>query len=833
MSEGDDHILLARYASEGSESAFATLVSRHLNLVYGAGLRLTGDAEHARDITQAVFILLARKAGRLGTGTVIAGWLYRTARLTAANLLRGERRRRAREAEAGLLADPAHGPPPREGGDPFPQLLEAALGRLGRADQEIIVRHFLEAQSISNLAGALRITEGAARKRLARALDKLRRGLRKHGRELSVAVVAAALADLHATTIPAGLGSTVLADTTGAAAMGTVAELVVMALRASAWIRLKVTAGAVAGTTAIVVAAAAAGWSPERVLAGGRGLQNAKPAAAARATPVPAPSAGNPEAPRAETLSATTVMTLDTPPGGLAIQPDGKILVGASLGGFYLDPQTGRLGQFRRGALRLNPDGSLDSGFCSRAEFSASDASRAQITTLPDGRLLLSGLFDRVEGEARPGYAVLGSDGRLAAGFVPWRGSTNQPQRTYLPGGVYPAAALTDGSVAVLNGAVEGRMAPFPLSVYRLGPTGERLPPDPAPRVTPGITRPSGLVLALGPIGFWTRKPIDWGRTTPARRHPLAFPPGTDHPVTDIPFDAWDEPPSAADAAPVLAALFDEAPMELCRYAVRQPDQGTVLAVRTRATDGKMSGEGSLMRFDAAWHPVAGFTNWYEADVRSSLTLKAQADGRLLLAGLVGRLQGSPFPGVVRLDADGTIDRSFHCETGAGWENRVMDVAPQPDGRIVIAGFFDTVNGVRCPHLARLNPDGSLDQTFRPPFRSWAELNAVRFPVHQGMVAAETETEAETPAPGTAPGGKGGETLETIAITSIRVSDGTSLIRFSGRPRGTYVLQAQDSLGGAGWQNVCTNRTDANGTGLFQDPGVGQHPSRFYRVALP
>jgi len=75
MQEMDDIELLARYACHNSEEAFATLVTRHLNLVYSVALRHVRNPHHAEEITQAVFVILARKAGHLRRGVVISGWL--------------------------------------------------------------------------------------------------------------------------------------------------------------------------------------------------------------------------------------------------------------------------------------------------------------------------------------------------------------------------------------------------------------------------------------------------------------------------------------------------------------------------------------------------------------------------------------------------------------------------------------------------------------------------------------------------------------------------------------------------------------------------------------
>jgi DNA-directed RNA polymerase specialized sigma24 family protein len=97
---------LREYALRNSEAAFATLVSRHIDLVYSAALRQVGNHHHAQEVTQAVFVILARKARTLGSGTLLPGCLFRTARLTAANYLRSELRRIRREQEAYLQSKP-------------------------------------------------------------------------------------------------------------------------------------------------------------------------------------------------------------------------------------------------------------------------------------------------------------------------------------------------------------------------------------------------------------------------------------------------------------------------------------------------------------------------------------------------------------------------------------------------------------------------------------------------------------------------------------------------------------------------------------------------------
>src|ERR1041385_5344236 len=101
--EVGDQELLREYAATGAEVPFARLVNRHVNFVYSAALRQTGNHAMAQDVAQAVFTILARKAASLRRETVLAGWLFRAVRYAALDARKIEARRQMREQEAAQM----------------------------------------------------------------------------------------------------------------------------------------------------------------------------------------------------------------------------------------------------------------------------------------------------------------------------------------------------------------------------------------------------------------------------------------------------------------------------------------------------------------------------------------------------------------------------------------------------------------------------------------------------------------------------------------------------------------------------------------------------------
>ena len=245
--------LLRQYADRNSDEAFAALVARHVNLVYSAALRKTGNADAAGEITQAVFIILAQKAGRLSQRTILSGWLYQTTRLTAANFLRTEIRRVHREQEAYMQSLANETEP-----ELWPQmapLLEDAMGQLGEKDRNAIALRFFEGKSFQEIGAAFGASENAAKKRVAHALEKLHRYFSKHGVSSTTAIIAGAISANSAHAAPVGLATTITATVIkGPAVAASTLALVKGTLKVMTWIKLKI---ALSVTAALLLAGGA------------------------------------------------------------------------------------------------------------------------------------------------------------------------------------------------------------------------------------------------------------------------------------------------------------------------------------------------------------------------------------------------------------------------------------------------------------------------------------------------------------------------------------------------------------------------------------------------
>jgi RNA polymerase sigma factor (sigma-70 family) len=260
MDAKDDIELLREYATGRSETAFTSLVQRHIHFVYSSALRQVYNAHLAEEVTQAVFIILARKAGSLRQGTILAGWLFNTARFVAAAELRAIARRHKHEQEAGM--ESTHGETtPDASWEQIAPFLDDGLAQLNEKDRQAVLLRFFERKSFREVADKLGANEDAVRMRVTRALKSLRGFFLKRGLTSSVTVLAAVLSANAVQAAPSGLVTAVTAGATlhGSATTTSTSTLVKGALKLMAWTKIKtsVVVGLgillAAGTTTVTV----------------------------------------------------------------------------------------------------------------------------------------------------------------------------------------------------------------------------------------------------------------------------------------------------------------------------------------------------------------------------------------------------------------------------------------------------------------------------------------------------------------------------------------------------------------------------------------------------
>jgi RNA polymerase sigma factor (sigma-70 family) len=282
-----DADLLARFVATRDEAAFAELVRRHGPLVFGVCRRVTGNHHLAEDAFQAVFVVLAAKAGSVRPRSALPAWLYGVAYRTALRARAMADRRRRRETPVEVLPEPAADP--AEVSD-LARVVDEEVARLPETYRLAVVLCELQGRPRKEVARELGVPEGTLSSRLAEARKRLAARLRNRGIALTAAGLSAALARLAPAAVPAGLASraTAAALSPGVAsapvaalASGVARMLLVARLKAAAPALGLLAAGLFVGGLLFAAPAAPAGADP-------------KPAAPA-ALPRPAPQAAPPK----------------------------------------------------------------------------------------------------------------------------------------------------------------------------------------------------------------------------------------------------------------------------------------------------------------------------------------------------------------------------------------------------------------------------------------------------------------------------------------------------------------------------------------------------------
>jgi RNA polymerase sigma factor (sigma-70 family) len=205
-----DFALLREFVGERHQPAFATLVRRHLDLVYATALRKVGDSGGAEEIAQNVFCALARKAWQFAPDDSLPAWLHKTALIESQFWLRGEMRRRRREETAAELGTTMKTFEDQPAFNALVPLLDEALLSLREKDRTALLLRFYENHSLRDVGAAFGVSEDTAQKRVQSALEKLAEFFKRRGFKTATVAAAAAALQNTATTSSATLVSAVV-----------------------------------------------------------------------------------------------------------------------------------------------------------------------------------------------------------------------------------------------------------------------------------------------------------------------------------------------------------------------------------------------------------------------------------------------------------------------------------------------------------------------------------------------------------------------------------------------------------------------------------------------
>lgn len=276
MEHATDIELVREYVRNGSDDAFAVLVKRHVDLVYSVALRQVREPAAAEEVTQATFIVLARKAHHFNDRTIVPAWLYRTARFAAADYLKMRTRRIKHEQEAAQME-------PETNDMTWAQiepLLDGAMSELSEADRAALILRYFQNKSLREVGAALGISDDTAQKRITRAIERLKKTFAREGVTLSSDILSATLPVHTVIAAPESLSILITNSVAANAAISaSTATLVKGTLHMIAWTKLKLTGGLAA---LLIVVAGTATIAAQKVVQ----VKRAAASEAQRATPI-------------------------------------------------------------------------------------------------------------------------------------------------------------------------------------------------------------------------------------------------------------------------------------------------------------------------------------------------------------------------------------------------------------------------------------------------------------------------------------------------------------------------------------------------------------------
>ncbi len=357
-----------------------------------------------------------------------------------------------------------------------------------------------------------------------------------------------------------------------------------------------------------------------------------------------------------------------------ALRPDGKIYIG---GAFEIRVSNQLVCQ---NLCRLNGDGTFDNSYF--VSFGVNSAVRTMYLQ-PDGRLLIHGSLNTVNGAPRTGGTRLNDNGTLDLTFNPSFdvGNSGGSFTEFVP--VSNGGFLLPGTFDVINGASVENIARIDANGFHdatFASTFAGL----SPLTTASAIQPDGKILVAG----------DFNRANGVQRGGLARfnPNGT----LDTTFNATigSQPVKniflQPDGKIVVSGNFTQVNGETRRFLARLNSNGST---------------------DSGFNP--NITSGFSGDVIYSLTV--QGDNKVIIGGSFHAIDGVPRRGVVRLNTDGSLDSGFVTPIDETTSPQVYALTVKPDGKILIGGDYKFTGDTDARSIAQLNSDGSADASFTPP----------------------------------------------------------------------------------------------------------------------
>lgn len=347
----------------------------------------------------------------------------------------------------------------------------------------------------------------------------------------------------------------------------------------------------------------------------------------------------------------------------ISIDAVGKILIGGDF--------TSYNGTSINRVARINQDGSLDATFNSGSGLNGSANS---ISLQADGKIIIGGSFTSVNGTTRNRIARLNIDGTVDSSLDPGTGFNNPVNTVSVQS---DGKLIIGGSYTSFNGTTYNRIA-------RLNSDGTL---DNTFVIGTGLNntvwttavKPDGKILIGGVFSTFNGN---------SRSRILCL--NTD---------------GSIDNTFVIGSGFTGG---VVNSIFLQSNNTILLGGSFTTYNGTSRSRIACLNADGSW--VSSFNPGTGFDLKVT-TSAIQTDGKIILGGAFSSFNGTPRNSIVRLNSNGNIDSTFN--PGSGFKDLWINAtAIQSDGKILVGGYFTTFNGSQMNYFARLNPDGSLDQTF-------------------------------------------------------------------------------------------------------------------------